>query len=185
MYPETFEVYASENGDHPEDFSIIAEVRDLPYSSWAIYTVDLSQFAGKKIRLALRYTSYDSFLAQIDDFAVGPKEGEAEFVDYGNILNFEIYLDGSKIDDTNNFYYTFNDLSEGAHTLGVKAIYKNGESKLVEFQLTVYDVETIVVDRPQTIPQYYDLQGRRLKDAPESGMYLKVEDGKCSKLIKQ
>ena len=65
-------------------------MKKLSSTEWTIYSTDLSVYAGEQVRLAVHYTSTDSFLAQIDDFTVGPEDGHGETVDYGNIDRFDI-----------------------------------------------------------------------------------------------
>jgi len=182
-YTESLEIGVAEEGEHPEDFTIIAEVPNIIANAWGEYSVDLAEYAGKTIRIAIRYTSYDAFLAQVDDFTVGPKSGEGETVDYGNILHYEIYLDKKKVDETETPRYTFTDLTPGSHTIGVRAIYKNGASAITEQTIIVSGVYDIVTDGANEVETYFDIQGRPLSGAPESGIYIVRKNGKYAKIL--
>lgn len=184
MYTESLEFGVAEEGDHPEDFTIIAQVPSLISTAWGEYSVDLDEYAGKTVRIAIRYTAFDAFLTQIDDFTVGPKSGEGEVIDYGNILHYEIYLDKEKAGQTEEPSFTFTDLTPGSHTIGVRAVYKNGYSELTEQTFVVSGIESITSTPESMTETYYDLHGRRLNNAPESGMYIIKQNGKYKKSIR-
>lgn len=158
VYPESFEILVSEGGDQPEDFTTLAAIEELVSQSWGEYSIDLSEYAGKTLRFAVRYTSYDAFLAQVDSFMVGPAAGEAESVDYGNVVKYEIYLDGAKAGEVEVPEYTLAGISEGRHTAGVCAVYKSKRSGTTEYTFGVSAVEEIAA--PETVMPTYDLQGR-------------------------
>jgi hypothetical protein len=63
------------------------------------------------------------------------KDGGAEFVDYGNIIRFDIYIDGVLAGYTETPSFILPELSAEKHTIGIKAIYKAGESETTEYVL--------------------------------------------------
>lgn len=105
----------------------------LPYEGWTTYELDLSAYAGQTIYLALNYVSYDAFLAQVDDFYVGPSEESDLKADVGNVLHYEIYLDGELKGESEETQFTFTGLTAGEHTVGIKAVYKSGVSEMAEY----------------------------------------------------
>ena len=134
-YPESMEFCISEGSTNPADFILMSEANPLEAGQWARYSVPLDDYAGQQVRLGIHYTSYDAFLTQIDDFTVGVKDGGAEFVDYGNIIRFDIYIDGVLAGYTETPSFILPELSAEKHTIGIKAIYKSGESEMTEYVL--------------------------------------------------
>lgn len=183
IYPETIEFGVSEGGDLPDDFVIIAETGEMPSSSWMEYQVDLSPYAGQTVRLAIHYTSVDAFLAQVDDFTVGPADGEAEAVDYGNIKHFIISLDGEQVATTTSPEYIFTDLTPGDHTVGVQAVYAESMSKIAELHISVSAVGEITVEGDDEILGIYDVNGREVSADAKGVLIVKKTSG-TYKLIK-
>ena len=135
VYPESMEFCISEGSTNPADFILMSEANPLEAGQWVRYSVPLDDYAGQQVRLGIHYTSYDAFLTQIDDFTVGVKDGGAEFVDYGNIVRFDIYIDGVLAGYTETPSFILPELSAEKHTIGIKAIYKSGESETTEYVL--------------------------------------------------
>ena len=173
MYPETMEFCISDGSDQPADFTPISHVSPLASEEWTIYATDLSAYAGQTVRLAIHYTSTDAFLAQIDDFTVGPANGQGETVDYGNIIRFDIYLDGQKIGETTTPTFTLTLPDGGYHVVGIRAIYQNGESELTEYAFGDATAISTVAAASSTGNTLYDLQGRRIGGQPAKGIYIK------------
>ena len=189
MYPESMEFCVSDGSEHPGDFIPISQVSALSAEEWTLYQTDLSDYAGQTVRLAVHYTSTDAFLAQVDDFTVGPESGEGEMVDYGNVVRFDIYLDGTKVGESEKPEYVIVDLSEGRHVIGIKAIYQSGESQLVEYvfgESDGIDASHFTLLTPHSTlhpSRYYDLLGR--PTAPKSKrLYIVKRNGKTEKWIR-
>ncbi len=163
-YPESMEFCISDGSTNPNDFTVLSEANPVEGGQWTLYTTDLSDYEGQQVRIGIHYTSYDAFLTQVDDFTVGPKEGEAATVDYGNIIRFDIYLDGEKIGETTEATFLLPHLSGGIHTVGIKAIYLGGESTMGEYTITIAATALQHVGCEAVSPhqQAYDLQGRRI-----------------------
>lgn len=163
-YPESMEFCISEGSTNPADFILMSEANPLEAGQWVRYSVPLDDYAGQQVRLGIHYTSYDAFLTQIDDFTVGVKDGGAEFVDYGNIIRFDIYIDGVLAGYTETPSFILPELSAEKHTIGIKAIYKSGESETTEY---VLDLTQSGISLPGTSPKeesqmLYNLNGQRV-----------------------
>ena len=188
MYPESMEFCVSEEGStNPSDFTVLSTANPLGSEQWTLYTTDLSQFVGKTVRLAVHYTSNDAFLAQIDDFTVGPESGQGEIVDYGNVVRFDIYLDGKKVGESQTPTFVLSGLSEGSHVVGIRAIYKNGESELVEYVINAATGISYMSLTPAGQDAVWSLSGQFLGQSAASlpaGVYLMKKNGKTIKIRK-
>lgn len=184
-YPESMQIgIASAEMTDPYDFEIISQVPQLTSEGWTIYEVDLAEYAGYSVRLGFNYTSYDAFMAQIDDVSVEPADGAGELIDYGNVDHYEIYLDGKLHGTSPTAVYEIAGLPQGEHTVGIRAIYKSGASQTVTVTVSVTDsVTDITADGADTPAAYYNLQGMRLNGAPDNGVYITVKNGKAVKTI--
>ena len=192
-YPEAMEFCISDGSDNPADFTVLAEADPLSAGEWALYTIDLSDYEGQQVRIGFHYTSYDAFFTQIDDFTIGPAEGEATTVDYGNIVRFDIYLDGEKIGETQEATYTLPVLESGKHTVGIVAVYQNGQSTMAEYVINIAAtaLRTVGCDAvPLRQPEVFDLQGRRHSPLTshlsplKKGIYIIRNNNQVKKIIR-
>lgn len=125
-YPETVEFCISESPE-PANFTMLDQ-EQLPEGYWQTYSLDLGAYAGKTVYLGIHYISNDAFLAQVDDFYVGPGEdGAAAFV--GDVQNYSVSLDGNNVETTQSTNYTFSALHNVNHVFGVTAHYLSGDSE--------------------------------------------------------
>lgn len=131
QYPEIVRFCISTSQDL-DSFTVLDEV-ELPYDEWTVYTLDLSAYAGQTVYLAVNYISTDAFLAQVDDFYVGPSDDSDSMVDVGNVLHYEVYLDGELKGEPQETQFAFTGLTAGEHTVGIKAVYKSGVSEMAEY----------------------------------------------------
>lgn len=190
MYPETMEFCVSDGGDQPADFTALSQVDPVSAGEWTIYQTDLSGYAGQSVRLALHYTSYDAFLAQIDDFTVGPADGQGETVDYGNIVRFDITLDGQKLGESAQPVFTLPKLSAGRHVVGIQAVYLHAQSEVTEYILDVTTgISTLLKDGGEWAGKQavYSLSGQYIgTDSTRlpAGIYLLKQNGKTLKVRK-
>ena len=184
MYPESVEFCVSTEGAHPLNFTPISTATNIPAGEWTIYQTDLSDYEGERVRLAVHYTSYDTFFLQLDDFTVGPENGEGETIDYGNVIRYDIYLDGAKIAEANTPAYTFTALSPGTHIIGIVAIYQNGQSEMGSITINVATDLSPITLSPIPSTAIYDLQGRKVRFSSSlpHGVYIK-KDGVSTKPI--
>ena len=175
-YPESIEFAVSETGsDNPDDFTAVSSVAELPYSQWTEYSTPLDKYVGKKVRIAVHYISTDSFFAQIDNIKVEPEDGAGTTMDYGNVVKFNVYLDGTKIGETTTSEYTINDLTEGNHTIGVEAIYKNAISEMATYDIVVTAIGEVKVNTVAQNAEIFTLSGQKMNcsvDALPQGVYV-------------
>ncbi len=183
QYPESMEICISTSAStNPADFEVLAEIPELASDNWMQYSVDLAQYVDQEVRLAVHYTSRDAFLAQVDDVAVGPDENEAQSVDYGNVVCYEIYVDGEKAGETNEPEFTIPALGPGDHTIEIVAVYRNGRSEAGVYTLTTAGLQRIECESAATA-EYFDLMGRKLA-APASGVSIQRRGNNVTKLIR-
>ena len=187
-YPESLEFCLSEGGDQPSDFTAISQVPTLSSGEWTIYATDLSDYAGQTVRLAVHYTSYDAFLAQVDDFTVGPESGEGEVVDYGNVVRFDISVDGQKVGESTEPVFVLPALSDGQHTIGIKAVYQNAESEVAEYVIDVTTgIATVRLQSAAAADAVYNLSGQyvgRQTVGLPAGIYFVRQNGRILKIRK-
>jgi len=183
MYPEQMEFCISDGSLKTGDFAVLCQIDPLSSEQWALYTADLSGYAGQQVRLAIHYTSTDAFLAQVDDFTVGPENGEGETVDYGNIVRFDIYLDGLKVGESPTPQFVFTSLPNGYHTIGICAVYQNGQSEMAEYNVEGTTAVAATPFQYQDETVVYDLQGRRLNHSVK-GVSLLRTNGVTRKVLK-
>lgn len=187
IYPETMQILVSDGSTTPEDFTVIAEIDEMISSAWGEYTVSLEEYAGKSIRIALRYTSFDAFLAQVDDFTVGPESGEGDTVDYGNVVRYQVYLDDVLVGEPEESELVIPAVEGGEHTLGICAVYKNGVSEKGYYTFNVVSSVDEIPDRDLTDngePEYYDLLGRKTASPVSKGIYIRRTAGNAVKIMK-
>ena len=185
MYPETMEFCVSDGSIQTDDFTALTSVNPLSGDQWTIYQTDLSAYAGQQVRLAVHYTSTDAFLAQIDDFTVGPEDGQGEVISYGNVLRFDISVDGQKVGESTEPVFTLPPLTDGQHTIGIKAIYKNGESEEATYVIDVTTgMDVVRSGLGSDGPAYYNLNGQRVTNLQSSAIYLVKQNGRTRKLMK-
>lgn len=185
MYPESLDIYISEEcSENPDDFMMLASIESLESSSWGRYSVDLDGYEGKDVRLALHYTSYDAFLAQVDEFSVGKADGAGDFIDYGNVVGYEIYLDGTKVGESSTPEFVINGVAPGEHTVGIKALYQNSASDVAEYSFGFKSGIVDVVVDTENDREIFDITGRRLHDCNAAGIYIIREGGKTFKIKK-
>jgi hypothetical protein len=184
IYPETMEVWVSNGSVDPADFKILAEIDDLPNDQWAMYQIDLSEFAEQSVRVGIRYTSYDAFLAQVDDVTIGPASGEGELVDYGNVVNYEVYLDGELIGSPTEQEILIPNLSDGEHTVDIYAIYQNRRSDKGSYTFTVSSGVMQINAEDAAASEYYDLLGRKITNPGGKGIFIRRSAGVATKIMK-
>lgn len=186
-YPESFEFAVSEGGDKPEDFTIVSYAAKMPGDHWTQYTTPLADYAGKKVRIGVHYVSYDTFFAQLDDVKIGPAEGSQANLDYGNVVKYNIYLDGQKVGETTEATFTIADVPAGNHTVGVEAVYKNSTSDMGTYNIVVTGMGTIKVLATPENGEIYNLAGQKMNASLQPlprGVYV-VKDGNSVRKIRK
>lgn len=130
---EQFKVGVSTTNTDPGSFTFISPLVTVPVG-WTYYEYDLSAYAGQNIYLAINCLSQDEFILMIDDLEVGMgKKAPMPVVSYSVSLNGD--PEASGITGTS---YTYQGLTPGDYTFGVKGVFATGESdeSLMNFTVT-------------------------------------------------
>ncbi len=138
---EKYNVLVSETDDNLESFKMIGSTREAPEEAWTEVSVDLSEYAGKDVYLAIQCVSEDAFVFMLDDITVSKPVGsvaenavatlslypnpatdmivissggsEIESVDIYNAAGAMIY--SSQASDGNSFRYNVSSLDAGIY----------------------------------------------------------------------
>ncbi len=187
QYPESFEFAVSENGANPDDFTVLSSAYNMPSAQWQEYTTPLSAYAGKKVRLGVHYISNDTFFAQLDEFKVGPSEGTDKSMDYGNVVKYNVYLDGTLVGESSVPSFTLTGISSGDHTIGLEAVYKNSTSERSYYHISTSAVGAVSVEAIPADASVYNLNGQLLASPLETqpqGLYVVKYGDKAVKVRK-
>lgn len=108
-------------------------------TGWAEYAYELPENAKY---FAIHCVSDYANVLKIDDLSYTLSHGEK----IASAIGFELYVDGTKVADLakDKTTYTFSDLSDGTHVLGLKAVYEKGTSEMV--------TRTVVIGRQVADP---------------------------------
>lgn len=139
---ESIEFCISTADDEVGSFEVLDTEDELPTEHWGVYTIDLSEYAGQEVYLAVHYVSYDGYVASVDDFYVGPAEDGAA-ANVGNVLSYEVFLDGVSKGTTQTASFDLTGVTPGTHTVGIEARYESGVSERAEY---TFDTEFGGVD---------------------------------------
>lgn len=150
VYKERFEVGIT-TVDNPEasDFTVISSgnYETVGYEEWEAKEYSLADYEGETVRIAIHYIGDPSnggaFMLMVDDFFVGQADYFSDAVatkslrcamrsPYNPNERFLVYKNGEQVGETDGYSFAFDQLEAGSYTLGVKAVYKNAESELVE-----------------------------------------------------
>lgn len=130
LYAETVAICVSEEND-PATFTVLDEIGAT--DEWMVIELDLSQYAGKEVYVALNYTTYDGFFMLVDEFYVGPANSVAGATVEG--VSYDIFLDDERIGNTDECSFMIEGIANVHHTAGVKAIYPTGESEMTVVEI--------------------------------------------------
>ena len=72
---EQYNVLISGTDNDLESFSVIGETREAPADAWTLVEVDLAEYAGKEVYLAIQCISQDVFMFMVDDIVVSKPAG--------------------------------------------------------------------------------------------------------------
>ena len=141
QFPERFMVYVTTKIDNPtqEDFVRIdkGNYETADYSDWKKYTYDLSAYAGKQIKFAIRYIShynmYGSFMLMVDNVFVGRNTTTVANPNE----QFNIFLDGQLVATTHDCSYVFKDIENGPHTISIQATYLKAKSDITTIEANI------------------------------------------------
>lgn len=158
IYPETIQMCVSEGGTNPDDF-VVLDTIELPYEQWTKFVIDLSAYKDRTLRFAVHCISYDGFVCQVDEFCVGRKGGATGSLDAGNVLSYDLSLDGAEAVNTAATAYTFSGVAAGAHTVALTANYTSGASEQTLYSFTLEASGLTEVLTPDETVDVYNLQG--------------------------
>ena len=158
QYDERYMVYVTEKTDNPgvNDFTRIDQgnFEAVDYRGWHEMSYDLTAYAGKSVKFAIRYISdasrYGAFMLMIDDVYVGQAANKAAKVAAAKVArrvaakspanayeSFEVYLDGQLKGTTESYSYTIADVAAGKHTVGVRSVYRQAKSDIVSTDVNI------------------------------------------------
>ena len=198
-YPEQIEVRYSTTGTEKDDFTgtvmDVTKVGSFNQTGYQFFEVDVPAEAKY---VAIHHVSDQQRVLSIDDVSFGYAEaldGTATSRRLSKGLRrkspalegqYEVYLDGVKVADTDETNYVFAHLTPGTHTAGVLASYTSGKTAMstIEFESTAVDgiVQTSV--RQSSAGRFYDLQGRRVAQ-PGKGVYIVTNDHTTVKSVRK
>ena len=159
QYKERFQVYVTTVTDNPAiaDFVKInsGNYETADYTGWRLFTYDLSQYAGRPIRFAIRYISEanvsGAFMLMVDDVFVGqvydePAQAVARararrLAPQRSPMNpnehFKVYLNGELTAETDSYQHVFSQLPAGTYTLGVQAVYTDSQTAIADTTIVI------------------------------------------------
>ena len=134
-----YRVGYSTSGTDLDDFIWTDKVMLEKDETWLNVTVE--------IPAAARYVAinYGGTLrvGGIDDVYIGPADQipgvTAARVNRapGQVVRYEVYLDGNKVGDTTDTQYLLENISDGKHIAGVKSVYASGASEMAQVNINV------------------------------------------------
>ena len=134
-WPETLEICVSTTDTEIESFVVLDEINTDIGGNWTQYEVDLSAYEGQKVYVGIHCISYAGWVCMFDDFYVGPAEDGAA-VNVGNVLSYEVFLDGVSQGTTQTAFFDLTGVTPGTHTVGIEARYESGVSERAEYSFT-------------------------------------------------
>jgi len=135
IYSEKLEICVSTTGTDAADFTVLDAVQPAE-AQWTRYALSLAAYAGQEAYLAVHCISSDGFIVQVDDFNVGRKGGETA-ADAGYVQSFDVTHNGGDAVNTTEPEIMLTGLSDGTHTVGIKANYASGASEVTTYEFTL------------------------------------------------
>lgn len=154
VYKEKFQVFVTEVLDNPQkkDFKQlnVGNYETVDYKGWQHKKYDLTAYAGKQVRLAIRYISEaangGAFMLMVDDVYVGQDLGtnapaRAKRVQTLSAENpnesFRVFFNDEEVGTTEDYMWQFSNLTAGTYKLGVQAVYPASETAIVDTTITI------------------------------------------------
>lgn len=185
MYPEQLEFAVSTTGAEPANFTVVSKAENMPAEQWTEYVTDLSAYAGKTVRIGVHYYTTDGFFAQMDDFKVGPADGEERYIDYGNVVRYDITLDDILVAQSDTPTCVLSDVTTGNHVIGITAVYKNATSATTKYSIVVTSVgRAVLTGSSDKAPEYYNLQGQMINNLEGHGVVIVKQGNTIKKLMR-
>lgn len=137
-YKEEIRIGYSTTGKEKDDFIWIGENQIVP-AVWTEYIINIPKDAKF---VTINCVSNDRYILMLDDIYIGAPQqvqisGSTKRI-AGQPTSYEVYLDGEKVTSTTETSYTFENLSKGDHSAGVKNIYASGAT---EMSVITFNVE--------------------------------------------
>ena len=131
-WPEELEICVSTTDTEIDSFTKEADITTSCYGEWTQYEMDLSKYSGQSVYIGIHCVSVGGWVCLFDDFYVGPaEEGELAYV--GNVLSYEVFLDGVSQGTTDTPSFAISGVAPGRHTIGIEARYASGVSERAEY----------------------------------------------------
>lgn len=133
--PERFVVLYSTTDDNFSNFIKVSDGSFLESNKeWTEYSFELPDNAKY---FAIHCISDDASVLQIDDLSYILSHGQKVKPAKG----FELYMNDARVAvlSATDTSYEFEDLPDGKHTLGLKAVYENGTSQMLTRTVTIGD----------------------------------------------
>ena len=145
-YPELIEVRYSTTGMEKEDFTnVVMDVTKVRQTTGAVssdYIFYELEIPAEAKYVALHHVSDQLRVLTIDDVFVGLKPAGSRGngrIEKSPALEgqYEVYLDGEKVADTDETSHVFTNLSQGRHVAGVLASYTSGKTEMSTIEFMV------------------------------------------------
>lgn len=137
---ESIAVLVSQTDTAQSSFTPLRQITSIP-DEWTEYVVDLSEYRGKDIYIAFRYTQANTFFLLLDDVYVGPATDVKNAAK--KAISYNVYLDGKLAGTVTDAEFVFKNLEEGrTYEAGVEAVYASGASERAVYSFKVEDVST-------------------------------------------
>ena len=132
-------------------------------------------------------------LDRIDEYTLTNSQITSFILDKGYTNLFNIHEALSEMIDEgfisvstirNTQHYKITNLSDGSHTVGIKAIYQNGESDIAYYTFNVTTSISNIVESPAGMVETYNLSGQKVnrKSQLPSGIYIVKSGNKIQKI---
>lgn len=159
VYKEKFQVYVTEVIDNPtkSDFKLLntGNYETADYKGWSTRTYNVSAYAGKKVRFAIRYISEansgGAFMLMVDDVYVGQATSnpnaapamKARRVAAKSPANpnerFRVFFNDAEVGMCDGYEWNFPGLAAGTYKLGVQAVYASSQTEIVDTTVVIAD----------------------------------------------
>ena len=165
----------------PDSFVRLNEnVEEVP-TEWTKYTYTVPAEAK---RVAVQCVSEYQFLFMLDDIFAGVSAPEG--IDPENVrpdVTYTVYVDGKELTSGPQTSATISGLSDGEHTLGVKAHFASGDSQLVETRLTALSGIVGAEIDTDGEAEYYNLTGMRIHNLQPGTICIERRGSSVRKII--
>lgn len=144
FFAEHFGVAVSETGNtSTSNFKTIAEwtIDGSRQTQWTKYEVDLSEYAGQEVWIAIRHFHVsDMFILSVDDVALTTNNSDRA------LLKYQVKLNGDLVAEalTDPFFQHENLVDGTQYTTTVIASYTSGDSDAVEYTWTKAPEESFI-----------------------------------------